>query len=38
MKALLEKHENKVTLRNEETTLRVIEGTVQANKVLTSVF
>ena len=26
MKALLEKHENKVTLRDEETTLRVVEG------------
>jgi hypothetical protein len=28
MKALLEKHENKVMLRDLETTLRVIEGTV----------
>ena len=26
MKAVLEKHDNKLTLRDEETTLRVIEG------------
>jgi hypothetical protein len=29
MKAVLEKNDNKLKLRGEETTLRVIEGTLQ---------